>query len=99
MEGTLIKVRLVAGGIYKREHLDGTVEFATCTALRELKGGFREGYFSRYPFTATGTVREGEDNLNSWTLVYDPVAAALAVEAAVVAVAAKPKRGRPPKKR
>ena len=90
----MVKTRLVVGGIYRREKADGVVEFATCTALRETKGGAREGYFARYPFTATGTVREGEDSLDSWTLVHDPQS----VAAAAAAAAAKPKRGRPRKR-
>jgi hypothetical protein len=94
--------RLVPGGVYRRVHSDGVEEFATCVALRVSKGGAREGFFSRYPFKVTNTVREGEDNLQEWTLIHDPVGAAGQVEDKLAGLkdsvdGLKPRRGRPRK--
>jgi hypothetical protein len=102
MEETLVRTRLVPGGIYFRTHSDGVEEFATCTALRVTAGGTREGFFTRYPFKATDSVREGEDSLDAWVLVHDPVVAVDQVIDTLTALqvtvgALKPRRGRPPK--
>ena len=82
--------RLVVGGIYHRVLDDGVEEYATCSAVRVTTSGIREGFFARYPFKTTNSVREGEDSLASWKLVHDPMAT-------VEQVSTKPRRGRPRK--
>jgi len=97
-EGTAeatVATRLVVGGIYHRVLADGVEEYATCSAVRVTTAGTREGFFARYPFKTTNSVREGEDSLASWKLVHDPIAVASRMEGSVKAL--KPRRGRPRK--
>lgn len=65
-----IDIPVIAGGVYRKESVDGSVEEMTCLSTA-TKSGVVWGLFRRFGM-ADERFRQGSEDLTGWKLIWGP---------------------------